>query len=85
MQIEKEKILAAMRATLPLYFKINEQNIYASKTLYNEVSKGSGPPITKIGGRSFLERDSFLQWAFARGNTLHKPGRKRAKGGAGQN
>ncbi len=85
-QTEKEKIRLAMEAALPAYFKLNEQDLYADKTLYNEISKGTGPPITKIGGRSYLERSSFLNWAFNRGNTLHRPGRKRAvKGGVAQN
>ena len=85
MQIEKNKILTAMREALPPYFRISEQSILSKKTLYNLISQGRGPSVTQIGGKGYLERDSFIEWAFSRGNTLHRPGRKRAKGGAGQN
>jgi len=86
MQIEKEKILAAMRNALPEYFRIGEQGILSKKTVYNLISQGSGPPVTSIGGKNFLERDSFIGWISQRGSSLHRPGRKRAaKGGAGQN
>lgn len=85
MQIEKEKILAAMRNALPEYFRIGEQGILSKKTVYNLISQGRGPSVTSIGGKNFLERDSFIEWASQRGSSLHRPGRKRAvKGGAEQ-
>lgn len=75
---EREKIIAAMTASLSPYFRISEQDILAKKTLYNLISQGRGPSVTQIGGKGYLERDSFIQWAFSRGNSLHKPGRKRS-------
>ncbi len=67
MQIEKEKILAAMRNALPEYFRISEQGILSKKTVYNLISQGLGPSVTSIGGKNFLERNSFIEWASQRG------------------
>jgi homoserine kinase len=85
MQVEREKILEAMRNALPPYFRIAEQKILSKKTVYNLISQGRGPSVTSIGGKNFLERDSFIEWASQRGSSLHRPGRKRAvKGGTEQ-
>lgn len=58
----KDRVFDAISDTLPKFFKINEQNIYSPKTIYNLISKGQGPDIVKIRGRIFFERDSFIEW-----------------------
>jgi hypothetical protein len=76
---EREKILSAMRDELPPYFRIKEQKILSEKTVYNLISQGRGPAITAVGGKNFLERESFMNWLAQRGGALRKPGRQRSK------
>ena len=72
----REKVLDAIREALPgAFFRIGEQNVYSSKTVYNKLSNGTGPPVVEIRGQKYLERDSFMAWLA--GTPAMKRGRKR--------
>ena len=72
----RKKVLDAIGESLPKYFKINDQDIYSPKTIYNLISKGLGPEVVDIRGQKYLEKDTFIKWLSESKNTL-KRGRKR--------
>jgi hypothetical protein len=72
-----QKVLESIRSELPEYFPIDGQTIFSPKTIYNELSKGTGPEIVPIRGKIFLERDSFVAWLGDRSQHTVKRGRKR--------
>ena len=74
----RKKVLDSIREALPKHFKLNEQDTYKPKTLYNMISKGTGPPVVDIRGQKFLERDSWLAWLDDGSRHTLKRGRKRA-------
>jgi CRISPR/Cas system CSM-associated protein Csm4 (group 5 of RAMP superfamily) len=71
----RQKVLDAIAESLPAFFKINEQEVYSPKTIYNMLSQGTGPEIVNIRGQKYLEKDSFLSWLAGTENM--KRGRKR--------
>lgn len=73
----RKKVLNAIGESLPKHFKINEQDVYSPKTIYNLLSQGKGPEVVDIRGQKFLERDSFIAWLDDGSRNTGKRGRKR--------
>lgn len=74
----RKKVLDAIGEALPKHFKINEQDIYSPKTIYNKISLGKGPIVVDIRGQKFLEKDSFIQWLSESKGTLKRGRRRKA-------
>ena len=73
----RKKVLDAIGESLPKHFKINAQDVYSPKTIYNLISQGKGPVVVDIRGQKFLERDSFIEWLDNGSGHALKRGRKR--------
>ncbi|GEM_PF-2398978 len=74
----KQRVIDAIREELPAYFPISENRLLDKKTIYNLMSRGEGPETVNIGGKEYLERESYLCWALGRGRNAKKRGRRRA-------
>jgi hypothetical protein len=74
----REKVLEAIKESLPKFFRIKDQSILGQKTIYNLLSQGRGPEVVDMAGGKFLERDSFVSWLDSRSRNTLKRGRKRS-------